>query len=340
MKKLPIKIYLSESHNPWFNLATEDWIFRDMDPEQHILFLWRNSETVVIGRFQNPWKECHTGKLEEDGVLLARRQSGGGAVFQDLGNTNFTFMSGREAYDKNRNNEIILKALADFSIEAAPSGRNDLVIPTETGPRKFSGSAFKETKDRCFHHGTLLINANLQKLANYLNPDRKKLVGKGIESVRSRVVNLSELNPALNHDNLVDRIIHHFSEVYEEQVEPVYLKEADLVKHERLMKYYEFLKDWQWRFGETPQFNHEMNTQLSFGLIDLHLDTQKGMITDCVLYSDSLLPEIIETLANSLKNYPYTKVGLEQALAHAESQLSMFREEIREFKDWLIQQIR
>lgn len=311
-----------------------------MDPEQHILFLWRNSETVVIGRFQNPWKECHTGKLEEDGVLLARRQSGGGAVFQDLGNTNFTFMSGREAYDKNRNNEIILKALADFSIEAAPSGRNDLVIPTETGPRKFSGSAFKETKDRCFHHGTLLINANLQKLANYLNPDRKKLVGKGIESVRSRVVNLSELNPALNHDNLVDRIIHHFSEVYEEQVEPVYLKEADLVKHERLMKYYEFLKDWQWRFGETPQFNHEMNTQLSFGLIDLHLDTQKGMITDCVLYSDSLLPEIIETLANSLKNYPYTKVGLEQALAHAESQLSMFREEIREFKDWLIQQIR
>jgi len=160
---LPLKIFHSDSHDPWFNLATEDWIFRDMDPNQRVLFLWRNAETVVIGRFQNPWVECNTSRMEADGIKLARRQSGGGAVFQDLGNTNFTFMTGRQFYNKNDNNQIILNALRAHGIEGEASGRNDLVVTDDEGARKFSGSAFKETKDRCFHHGTLLLNANLQK---------------------------------------------------------------------------------------------------------------------------------------------------------------------------------
>src|SRR3989344_1073175 len=110
------KCYISETHDPFFNLATEDWIFRDMNPNQHILFLWRNSPTVVIGRNQNPWAECHLNKMEENKVNLVRRQSGGGAVFQDLGNTNFTFLSSRKNYDKNRNFQIIINALKKFGI--------------------------------------------------------------------------------------------------------------------------------------------------------------------------------------------------------------------------------
>ncbi|SQI34660.1 Lipoate-protein ligase A [Providencia alcalifaciens] len=158
-----------------------------MSADQRVMFLWRNADTVVIGRAQNPWKECNTRKMEQDNVRLARRSSGGGAVFQDLGNTCFTFMAGKPEYDKTISTQIIVNGLANVGIHAEISGRNDLVLETENGPRKISGSAYRETKDRGFHHGTLLINTDLSRLANYLNPDPKKLQAKGITSVRSRV---------------------------------------------------------------------------------------------------------------------------------------------------------
>ena len=119
-----IRVLISETYDPWFNLATEDYIFREMDPDHHILFLWRNDNTVVIGRYQNPWAECDIRKMDEDKVKLARRQSGGGAVFHDPGNTNFTFMSSRSNYSKERNTDIIVRALNRFQIDAAASGRN------------------------------------------------------------------------------------------------------------------------------------------------------------------------------------------------------------------------
>jgi lipoate---protein ligase len=339
MKRLPLKVFVSDSHNPWFNLATEDWIFRDMDPAQRVLFLWRNSDTVVIGRFQNPWKECNTKAMEADGVLLARRQSGGGAVFQDLGNTNFTFMSGRESYEKTQNNHIILKALDKFSLKAETSGRNDLVLPDAEGVRKFSGSAFKETKDRCFHHGTLLINANLQKLANYLNPDEKKLKSKGIESVRSRVVNLTELVPELNHELVSEQIIREFCDYYQDDAERIALKTSDLEQIPRLKKYYDQLRDWNWRFGETPQFEHELNERLSFGGVELHIDTHKGLINQVTLYSDSLHPEMIESLATSLVGKVYTGSSVREGLEPLKAELPMFTSEIDEFANWLSTQI-
>lgn len=184
-----LRLLLSESYDPWFNLAVEECIFKQMPADQRVLFLWRNDNTVVIGRAQNPWKECNTRKMEEDGVKLARRSSGGGAVFHDLGNTCFTFMAGKPEYNKTISTQIILDGLSKAGIQATASGRNDLVVPLADGERKISGSAYKETKDRGFHHGTLLINADLSRLANYLNPDPKKLQAKGITSVRSRVTN-------------------------------------------------------------------------------------------------------------------------------------------------------
>ena len=194
------RIFISNSHNPWFNLAVEDCIFRSMPTDQRVLFLWRNADTVVIGRAQNPWKECNTRRMEQDGVLLARRQSGGGAVFHDLGNTNFTFMAGKSEYNKEVSTEIVLNALKDIGIDGYANGRNDLVVGEGEDMRKFSGSAYRETPDRGFHHGTLLLNADLSRLANYLNPDPKKLQAKGINSVRSRVTNLSELDAEVNHE--------------------------------------------------------------------------------------------------------------------------------------------
>ena len=127
------------------------------DDHAKILFLWRNAETVVIGQSQNPWKECNTRRMEQDGIRLARRSSsGGGAVFHDLGNTCFTFMAGKPGYDKSVSTDIILQALRQLGVTAGASGRNDLVMETADGPRKISGSAYREprtvvsTTARCY----------------------------------------------------------------------------------------------------------------------------------------------------------------------------------------------
>jgi len=256
-----LKVLLSVVHDPWFNLATEDWIFKDMDPSYQVLYLWRNSETVVIGRHQNPWSECNLQKMADDDVKLARRQSGGGAVYHDLGNTNFTFLSGKDSYKKENNFQIIINALKKFEIYAEVSGRNDLVV----GQKKVSGSAFKESKDRAFHHGTLLMNTNLQKLAGYLNPDKKKLLNKGISSVKSRVANLSEFNTHVNHDTMGQAIINEFFSFYGETCEIEVLNQQKLKQIPELNQYYEQLGDWHWRFGKTPKFAYHLSERFEWG---------------------------------------------------------------------------
>lgn len=193
-----------------------------MDPAQRVLFLWRNANTVVIGRAQNPWKECNTRRMEEDGVTLARRSSGGGAVFHDLGNSCFTFMAGKPGYDKGVSTAIVLDGLKRLGITASASGRNDLLVATADGDRKVSGSAYRETQDRGFHHGTLLLDADLGRLANYLNPDPKKLAAM-ITSVRSRVANLCELLPGIDHQQVNDALIESFFHYYGERVAPEHI---------------------------------------------------------------------------------------------------------------------
>lgn len=205
-----LTVYFSRSYNPYLNLAIEDHIFKNMRPDEQILYLWRNDNTVVIGRFQNPWVECRVKEIEHDGVFLARRQSGGGAVYHDLGNTNFTFFSPKTQYDKERNIKIIIDSLDRFGIDASMSGRNDILVDG----KKVSGSAFKLTASKAFHHGTLLVNTDLDNLEYYLTPDREKLESKGIASIRSRVVNLADINPRVNHEELCDAIVSRFVSEY------------------------------------------------------------------------------------------------------------------------------
>jgi lipoate-protein ligase A len=196
-----IQVYISPSTDPYFNLALEDYLFRSVLNTQPILYLWQNANSIVIGRAQNPWTECDLDKMAQDDVKLVRRQSGGGAVYHDLGNLNFTFLNPKNSpnsnlnYNKQTNLQIIINALEQFDISAKFSGRNDiLVYPEISDPngKKISGSAFRETKDKAFHHGTLLVNADLEKLGAYLTPPDKKLKSKGVKSVRSRVAILSK----------------------------------------------------------------------------------------------------------------------------------------------------
>lgn len=338
MKK--VRVMISDTFDPWFNMAIEDWIFQDLDPEVHVLYLWRNQNVVYIGRFQNPWTECNTGKMEEDGIKLARRKSGGGAVFHDLGNTCFTFLSSKASYDKTINNEIITKAIAHFGLNAFASGRNDILINTPDGDKKISGSAFKETKDRAFHHGTLLINLDVNKLGNYLNPNIKKLQSKGITSVRARVANLQDFNQEITHEALSEKIIQEFFNAHGATCEVEYLNHDVISKIPELKKAYEFFSDWNWRFGESPQFNHQMTEKFDWGMMEVHLDVHKAHVENVAIFSDSLHPEMIEELNKKLLNIPYTPEAFSKAIDEVGNELPMIMDYMDEFKSWIIGEIK
>lgn len=332
---MKLRILKSEVTNPWFNLATEDWIFQELDSDTHILFLWRNAETVVIGRSQNPWVECKTDKMEQDGVYLARRQSGGGAVFHDLGNTNFTFLSPKEDYNQDANFQIIINALKKLGIEATQSGRNDMQV----GERKISGSAFKHAIDRSFHHGTLLVNANMQKLGDYLNPHPLKLQAKGIKSVRSRVANLVDFNDMVTHESLSDAIIEAFCEYYGQTVEVEELDEASLKSEPHLNKYYEQMADWDWRFGKTPAFSHHIETRFDWGIVDLHLDVQQAVIIEVVIFSDALNVELIDELKQTLTDTKYTIAEVQAKLQALKRERTDLADQVADFEQWLVGQM-
>ncbi|MBC7538282.1 MAG: lipoate--protein ligase [Bacteriovorax sp.] len=342
--KTKLRVLISDTFDPWFNIATEDWIFRDMlTPEEleetKILFLWRNDNTVVIGRFQNPWTECNTQKMEEDKIILARRQSGGGAVFHDLGNTNFTFLSSKSNFDKSVNNKIITNAINSFGLNSWASGRNDLLVETSEGEKKISGSAFKETKDRSFHHGTLLINADMTKLGQYLNPSKKKLESKGITSVRARVTNLQEINPEITHELLCERIIQEFFDYYQTECSIEVLDHNYLQSLPKLQEHFLRMSNWKWRFGEAPKFNHQMSERFTWGTIDVHLDVHKAIVEKSQIFSDSLHPEMIELLMASLENVSYTKDAFRASIARVRAELPMIEDYLLEFEEWILKEI-
>jgi len=307
---IKMSVLHSISFNPWFNLATEDWIFREMNPEGHVLFLWRNSETVVIGRYQNPWLECRLDRMKTDGVKLARRQSGGGAVYHDHQNLNFTFMSGSDVYDKERNFEIIIDALLKFGIKAEISGRNDMLAYG----KKISGSAFKLTKDRAFHHGTLLVDVDLGRLVNYLNPDQLKLESKGIKSVKSRVANLKEFNPDLLIDDLATAITESFFSRLGDGLEKV-MDLDSLEKTPGLVKYFDTLKSDEWLYRKSPDFTHCLSERFDWGGIEINLDIKHGVITGVEIFTDSLYPEMIEKLENELRDLEYNRESINSVIS-------------------------
>lgn len=338
-----LRILISDTFDPWFNLATEEWIFREMDPSVQTLFLWRNNHTVVIGRNQNPWTECNLKKMDEDGVKLARRTSGGGAVYHDLGNTCFTFLSPRDGYDRSTNSKIILDALeTSFGIKAEASGRNDLIVQNPDGdnggPKKFSGSAFRETRDRAFHHGTVLMDADLSKLSQYLTPHPKKMMSKGRTSVRARVMNLKEIAPTIRHETLVPALIDAFCRHYGETATPEVLDHSSLQSLAGLQEKFSEFASWDWRFGHAPQFQIQLNEYLTWGFVDVFLDAEHGQVARVEVYSDSLFPKLIEVLQRALLSVPYSQAGMNEAEKRATAELPEQTQEIAEFMTWMKQQ--
>lgn len=269
--------------DPHYNLALEETLLLHAE-DAVILYLWQNQNTVVIGRNQNPWKECRTALLQQEGGHLARRLSGGGAVFHDLGNLNFTFLMPQAMYDLDRQLDTICAAVRSFGIEAERSGRNDILA----NGRKFSGNAFYKNGRQAYHHGTLLIDADMEKLGRYLNPFKAKLAAKGVDSVRSRVGNLRELNPDITVDAMKAALIDAFSAGYG-SAERIELR-PDPALRERY-------RSWEWNYGQKLPFTFEWEDRLDFGCIRIEAAVEHGVIRQAKVWTDAMdwqLPERLE----------------------------------------------
>lgn len=299
------KITYIETDNtyPYRNLAMEEYLLLHCGKEECILYLWQNRNTVVIGRNQNAWKECLVSKLEEENGYPVRRLSGGGAVYHDLGNLNFTFLVRKENYDVNRQLNVILEAVKKLGIHAEKSGRNDILIDGH----KFSGNAFYEQGDCCYHHGTLMVNVNLGELSRYLTVSKDKLKSKGVDSVRARVTNLTEYAPDLTVDVLKQKLLEAFEEVY--GLKANILKDADLDAEEVEERTQKFAS-WDWIFGRKLDFQYELANRFPWGQITLQLKVKNGKIEDVNVYSDSMRPSLIDEISRYLKNVRYDKKAI------------------------------
>mmetsp|Transcript_4935 Transcript_4935/g.15070 ORF Transcript_4935/g.15070 Transcript_4935/m.15070 type:complete len:424 (-) Transcript_4935:28-1299(-) len=342
--------------NPVLNIAIEDWLFNQFrhSDTDHLLYMWRNSPTIVIGRNQNPWKECHIQRMDADGVVLTRRYSGGGAVYQDLGNTNFTFISKKPLFCSATNTGIICAALKELGVDAAAKGRNDIVVDN----RKISGAAYKLSGPTSMHHGTLLLDVDMSSLAAYLNPNKLKLKSKGVDSVAARVTNLSAHLPGISHEQVSAKVIEHFLRTRlggEPHLQlgatglptefPVESVGSSLLESEpELMKSYETLECWDWRYGHTPEFEHNLETRFPWGTMDIHLNSKQGKITEIKIFSDSLYPLMIDTLTEQLTGTTYDVPGIRHALANASkaliaADLAVCAPFLDEFGVWLVNEI-
>lgn len=296
--------------NPHTNLALETHLMNITPTGTCILYLWQNKNTVVIGKNQNPWLECRTSLLEEEGGVLARRTSGGGAVYHDLGNLNFTFIMRKEDYDLDKQMSVIQTACALAGIQAEKSGRNDILADG----RKFSGNAFFQNRTHAYHHGTLMVDVDRNKLGRYLSPPKAKLEAKGVASVRSRVVNLKELNPKLTIDTMKSYMKEAFCRVYGLDAEPLPLSQEDTTEIARLAAEY---GSWEYLFGAPLPFTFQCESHFSWGHIQLQLDAKEGIITSAKIYSDAMdwaLPQLVE---KALIGCRFETAAMQKALAEA-----------------------
>ena len=329
-EELMTKIVRSNSFDPWFNLALEEYLMQNVSGHEVISYLWQNDRTVVIGRNQNAWKECAWEQLEKDGGKLARRLSGGGAVYHDRGNLNFTFLMRKKHYNLKKQLTVILDSLKNFDIDAQISGRNDLLI----GDRKFSGHAFCFKGQAAYHHGTILINSNMDKMAGYLRPSKSKIASKGVDSVRSRVVNLVELNPSINIPAVMDSLAESFEIIYEKPREYLTFDERKIDLSSSYRKY----SSWEWRFGESPQFDITFSERFSWGEIEIGLRLKNGLVESCVVFSDAMDEELIRGISPVLQGVAFSTGNISQAIQTLYSHHKEGREIIDDIAKWMKQE--
>ena len=294
--------------NAYFNLAMEEYFLKNTNED--IFLLWQNENSIIVGKNQNTLSEINYDYVKENNIKVVRRLSGGGAVFHDLGNINFTFISCNDNSfsDFKKFTMPIVDALKELNVNAEFSGRNDLLIDGQ----KFSGNAQYNYKNKVMHHGTLLFSSEINDLSNALKVKPSKFQGKSVKSVKSRVTNISShLDKKMTvlefKDYLMDFINKrdensHFYELNDKDVESI----NKLVEE----KY----STWEWNFGYSPKYSLYNEVKYPGGNLEFSLDVHDGLIKDIKFFGDFFGKEDISFIENKLRNVKHNEYSIKSAL--------------------------
>ncbi len=304
--------------DPYFNMALEEYLVKHLDG-QDIFMLWQNQPAVIVGRNQNTIEEINPAYVSEKGIRVVRRLSGGGAVYHDQGNLNFTFVlnNPQDFANFEKFTRPVIKALNRLGIAAQNNGRNDITI----GGRKFSGNAQFKHRDRLLHHGTILFDTDIGEMVQALNPSGTKISSKGIKSVRSRVTNITEhLSSPMSIGEFKQLLTE---EVFREEGAPecyvLDTQDMTILNGLRDNKY----AAWDWNYGASPAFNARKTVSFEWGQVDVRLEIKRGIIIACRVYGDYFAKAEMTELESQLVGSPYRKdavrsrletIGLDQYL--------------------------
>ncbi|MCW9707521.1 lipoate--protein ligase [Fodinibius salsisoli] len=303
--------------DPSINLALEEYALRNFDGATNYLLFYINEPSIIIGRNQNTLEEINHEYIEEHDIHVVRRRSGGGAVYHDLGNLNFSFMTRYEhgnLHNFKKFTDPVIRVLNDMGVEGELSGRNDIVV----NGRKISGNAQFSTGKRMLSHGTLLLDSDLDEVTNALNVKMSKIQSKGHKSIRSRVANINEfLDEPLSIEEFRELLLKGLYRDRDE-FETYHLTEQEWEDVHALRD--ERYSNWDWNYGKSPKFNIQRNRRFDIGEIDLRLDVEKGYIENLKIYGDFFGKEPVEELADQFVGLRYHPDDLEQALASVDVQ--------------------
>ena len=305
-------IYIENNCNkPQFNLALEEYVFTYLDEFDEIFLLWINEPTIVVGKHQNTIEEINIDYVKENNINVVRRLSGGGAVYHDLGNLNYTIISkssGSSSFDFETFSQPVIDVLADLGIEAEFTGRNDIVIDG----KKFCGNAQYMRKGRVLHHGAILFDTDLEVLGKALKVSKDKIMSKGVKSVRSRVTNIS--------DHLKEDItVEDFKKLLlkrmfggDEEIKVYELSDSDYENINKIVE--ERYGTWEWVFGTSPSFNVEKERRFTSGKVEVKLKVEDGMIKNIKFYGDFFGHGELKDVENKIIGIKYRPDEIENVL--------------------------
>ncbi len=299
----------NKSTEPYFNMATEEYLFRNFNND--IFMLWRNDNAIIVGKHQNTLAEINIDYVKEKNIKVVRRLSGGGAVFHDLGNLNFTFiMNVNEGHlvDFKKYTQPIIEVLQKLGVNAIFEGRNDLTIDG----KKFSGNAVHVVKNRVLQHGTLLFASEMADLSSALKVNPLKFTDKAVKSVRSRVTNITEHLPEkISLEKFTEMIMNHIREMYDD-TEYYEINDTDSQKIQELAdsKY----SQWDWNFGYQAKYSFEKMINTKGGNIEFHLQVDKGIILECKIFGDYFNTLETSEIEKALTNVIHKESNIREAL--------------------------
>lgn len=301
--------------DPRINLAIEEYALKHLDINESYLLFYINEPSIIIGKNQNTIEEINTEYVEANSLHVVRRLSGGGAVYHDLGNLNFSFITkddGESFHNFLKFTEPVINALKKMGVNAELSGRNDLTVDG----RKISGNAQFSTRGRMFSHGTLMLDSEIENVVSALKVKKDKIESKGIKSIRSRVANISEfLNEKITIEQfreiLLKNIFEDSKDIPEYKLTEEDWKEIDKISKERY-------QNWDWNYGKSPKFDYEHSHRFPVGSIDIRINVNKGEIKECKIYGDFFGVGDVSEIEEKLAGVRYEKSEIEKALADVE----------------------